>query len=59
MQHDIDRDLPAVFPPGFPLVSGTALGVDRLEMIFLREKSLKGVILFPLSAILAGQSRTS
>ena len=57
--HAIDRGFPAVFPPGFPPVSGTALGVDRLEMIFLGEKSLEGVILFPFSDIVAGQSRTS
>jgi lysyl-tRNA synthetase class 2 len=50
--HAIDRGLADVFPPGFPVCSGTALGVDRLEMAFHGEKSLQGVIFFPLSDIL-------
>jgi lysyl-tRNA synthetase class 2 len=51
VQHAIDTGLANVFPPGFPTVSGTALGVDRLEMVFAREKSLRGVINFPFSDI--------
>ena len=51
VQHLIDRDFASAFPPGFPVVSGAALGVDRLEMVFRGEKSLEGVILFPFSDI--------
>jgi lysyl-tRNA synthetase class 2 len=54
--HATDPEFAELFPPGFPLCSGAALGVDRLEMVFAGEKSLEGVILFPFSAILAGQS---
>jgi lysyl-tRNA synthetase class 2 len=50
--HRIDEGLADIFPPGFPPCSGAALGVDRLEMVFRGETSLKGVILFPFSAIL-------
>jgi lysyl-tRNA synthetase class 2 len=56
--HAIDRGLADVFPPGFPACSGTALGLDRLEMAFNGEKSLQGVIFFPLSDILPRQSVT-
>ncbi len=51
VQHAVDDGLAAAFPRGFPTVSGTALGVDRLEMVFSGEKSLEGVILFPFSDI--------
>ena len=54
--HAADHELAAAFPPGFPDCTGTALGVDRLEMVFRGEKSLEGVILFPFSAILGPQS---
>ncbi|HEY9593768.1 MAG TPA: amino acid--tRNA ligase-related protein, partial [Spirochaetia bacterium] len=53
-----DVELASVFPPGFPLCSGVALGVDRLEMVLGGEQSLEGVILFPFSAILRRQSGT-
>lgn len=56
--HEIDTGLAGLFPPGFPTCTGTALGVDRLEMIFLNEASLEGVIVFPFSAMLRGESRT-
>ncbi len=56
--HRIDEGLAGVFPAGFPLCSGVALGVDRLEMVFNGDASLQGVILFPFSAILEGQSET-
>jgi elongation factor P--(R)-beta-lysine ligase len=56
--HAVDDGLAGLFPRGFPACSGAALGVDRLEMLFHGEKSLEGVILFPFSAILAGQSET-
>ena len=56
--HEIDRGFPGIFPPGFPPCSGAALGMDRLEMVFAGEKSLEGVILFPFSAIVGGQSGT-
>jgi len=51
VQHRVDTNLASAFPHGFPKVSGTALGVDRLEMVFSGEKSLQGVILFPFSDI--------
>ncbi|MGA2612835.1 MAG: amino acid--tRNA ligase-related protein [Spirochaetia bacterium] len=51
VQHRIDEGIANAFPPGFPPVSGTALGVDRLEMVFSGERSLEGVILFPFSDI--------
>jgi lysyl-tRNA synthetase class 2 len=56
--HRTDPDFAGLFPPGFPECSGAALGVDRLEMVFAGEKSLEGVILFPFSAIMSGQSGT-
>ena len=56
--HAVDTGFARVFPPGFPPCTGAALGVDRLEMVFSAEKSLEGVILFPFSAILGGQSGT-
>ena len=54
--HRIDEGLAGIFPPGFPPCSGAALGIDRLEMVFRGERSLQGVILFPFSAIVEGQS---
>ncbi|MDR1893922.1 MAG: hypothetical protein LBQ61_04415 [Spirochaetales bacterium] len=45
-------DYPAIFHAGFPPVSGTALGLDRLLMILTGAPSLGGVILFPFSDIL-------
>ena len=59
VHHRIDSGLATVFPPGFPPVSGTALGVDRLEMVFFGEESLEGVIFFGFSGIVPRQSRTS
>ena len=58
IQHEPDTGLARVFPRGFSRCSGTALGVDRLEMVFSGEKSLEGVILFPFSAIIGKQSGT-
>jgi len=54
--HAVDEGFADVFPPGFPDCTGAAVGVDRLEMVFAGEKSLEGVILFPFSTILGGQS---
>jgi lysyl-tRNA synthetase class 2 len=34
VQHVIDEGFALLFPHGFPPVSGTALGVDRLEILF-------------------------
>ena len=48
-----DLGLADAFPPGAPACSGTALGVDRLEMLFRGEKTLEGVIFFPFSAMMA------
>ena len=56
--HDVDEAFATVFPAGFPLCTGAALGVDRLEMVFAGEESLEGVILFPFSAIVTAQSDT-
>ena len=56
--HRMDEGLADIFPPGFLPCSGAALGVDRLEMVFSGETSLQGVILFPFSDILGGQSET-
>ena len=56
--HAVDSRFADLFPAGFPECSGAALGVDRLEMVFAGEKSLEGVILFPFSAIVGGQSGT-
>ncbi|MBF9014733.1 MULTISPECIES: amino acid--tRNA ligase-related protein [unclassified Oceanispirochaeta] len=36
----------------FPSCSGTAIGVDRLTAALIGDKSIQGVILFPLDAIL-------
>jgi lysyl-tRNA synthetase class 2 len=57
--HSLRRDRPIrvdegygrLFAGGFPACSGVALGVDRLEAAFRGERSLEGVINFPLSAI--------
>jgi lysyl-tRNA synthetase class 2 len=54
--HPTDRGFEECFTGGFPGCAGVALGVDRLEMAMRGEESLKGVILFPISAILGGQS---
>ena len=56
--HAVDPGSRISFPRAFPTCSGAALGVDRLEMVFNGEKSLEGVILFPFSAIVGGQSGT-
>lgn len=47
----VDEGYGRLFAGGFPGCSGVALGVDRLEMVFRGERSLEGVINFPLSAI--------
>jgi lysyl-tRNA synthetase class 2 len=47
----VDEGYGRLFAEGFPGCSGVALGVDRLEMVFRGERSLEGVINFPLSAI--------
>jgi len=57
--HAVDRGFPEIFGPDFPTCTGVALGVDRLEMIFQGESTLEGVILFPFSAIVRGQSSPS
>jgi lysyl-tRNA synthetase class 2 len=56
--HEIDRGFAELFPVDFPSCSGAALGMDRLEMVFAGERSLEGVIFFPFSTIVGGQSRT-
>jgi len=49
-----DEGYGRLFAGGFPACSGVALGVDRLEMAVRGERSLEGVINFPLSAIVRG-----
>lgn len=48
-----DEDFPAIFAQGFPECSGVALGVDRLVMLLTGARTLRGVISFPFSDILA------
>ncbi|MCX7028895.1 MAG: elongation factor P--(R)-beta-lysine ligase [Spirochaetes bacterium] len=50
----VDEGYGRLFAGGFPDCAGVALGVDRLEMVFRGERSLEGVINFPLSAIVRG-----
>ena len=50
----VDEGYGRLFAGGFPACSGVALGVDRLEMVFRGERSLEGVINFPLSVIVRG-----
>jgi elongation factor P--(R)-beta-lysine ligase len=50
----VDAGYGRLFAGGFPACSGVALGVDRLQMVFRGERSLEGVINFPLSAIVRG-----
>lgn len=45
---DIDDSFIDIFN-SFPPCSGVALGLDRLQMLFMGETSLEGVILFPFS----------
>jgi lysyl-tRNA synthetase class 2 len=56
--HPTDGGFAALFDRGFPPCAGVALGVDRLEMVLRGESSLEGVILFPFSGIMHGQSAT-
>jgi lysyl-tRNA synthetase class 2 len=56
VRHRVDVGLTGAFPAGFPRCSGGAMGVDRLEMIFFNEKTLEGVIPFPFSAIVKGNT---
>jgi lysyl-tRNA synthetase class 2 len=58
VSHPTDRGFAELFKRGFPPCAGVALGLDRLEMVMSGETSLEGVILFPLSGILDGQSST-
>ncbi len=58
VSHPTDSGFRELFEKGFPPCAGVALGLDRLEMLLRGEASLEGVILFPLSGILEGQSNT-
>ncbi len=49
---DTDPSFATMFGPSYPSCSGVALGFDRLLMLQLGRKSLRGVILFSLSDIL-------
>ena len=55
--HAIDEEFAGIFPDGFPDCAGVALGVDRLEMIFLNEGSLEGVINYPVSTMMRRSAR--
>ncbi len=46
---DIDQEFIDLHAAGFPECSGVALGVDRLVMAITGQKSIEGVIFFPLS----------
>ena len=48
-----DPSFISAFEKDFPECSGTAMGVDRLIQVFTGTDRLEGVILFPLSDILA------
>jgi elongation factor P--(R)-beta-lysine ligase len=54
--HPPDRELPGIVASGPQLVSGSALGLDRLQAVFRGERGLGGVILFPVSAIIPPHS---
>lgn len=49
---DTDMDFVEIFRSGFPECSGVALGLDRLFMALLGQKSIEGVIFFPFSDML-------
>jgi lysyl-tRNA synthetase class 2 len=51
VRHRIDYELIRSFEGGFPKCSGVALGMDRLLMVLLSEKSLDRVISFPFSEL--------
>jgi len=44
--HDVDEEYYQLFGVNFPYCSGVAMGVDRLLMIVLGERSINGVIPF-------------
>lgn len=50
---DIDQTFADLFDGRFPQCSGVAMGMDRLLMLQLHRKTVGGVILFPLSAMIA------
>ncbi len=52
VKHRIDRELLRFFDESFPECSGVALGMDRLLMVLLSEKSLDRVLSFPFSELL-------
>ena len=43
----IDADFPEIYRRGHERCSGTALGIDRLMMVLLGEKSIKEIVPFP------------
>jgi elongation factor P--(R)-beta-lysine ligase len=54
--HPPDEELPGIVAAGPPVVSGAALGLDRLQAVFRGDTGLGGVILFPISAIIPPHS---
>ncbi|WP_440874788.1 elongation factor P--(R)-beta-lysine ligase [Thalassotalea sp. PLHSN55] len=47
-EREIDENFLAALNHGLPECSGVALGIDRLVMLALHEKSIKNVISFPI-----------
>jgi len=48
VSHKVDDSFHEYFGESFPRCSGVAMGVDRLIMLLTGERSIGGVILFPL-----------
>jgi lysyl-tRNA synthetase class 2 len=53
VRHRPDTGLPRALRRSMPRCTGVALGVDRLLMLLLDQKSIEGVVFFPFSAIMA------
>lgn len=49
---DIDPNYPKIFSSDYPHCSGVAMGMDRLLMLEMNKKDIRGVILFPFSDML-------
>jgi len=53
---DIDSNYNLIFNMNFPKCSGVAMGIDRLVMLLTGASSIEGVILFPFSDMMEGNS---
>jgi len=47
VSHKSPEDFIHLFPQNYPLLSGVALGIDRLLMLMMNLDQLQGVLLFP------------